>query len=98
VVWRFGQFEGRELGFLVIGEFSGFVVRAYYDEATREMVGYFQMDDVGEIMCSGRVPKETFGGIGQGRATDIVPLCAPDGGVLVDAGSGGPSVDAGDSG
>jgi hypothetical protein len=86
----FGQYEGRELGFLVLGEFSGFVDRGYYDETTGEMVGHFNMDDVGYIVCAGLIPKETFGLTGRGLATDVVPLCAPDGGVLGDAGGDGP--------
>ena len=88
-------YEGRELGFLVIVELSQWVVSAaYYDEATGEMVGYFEMGDAGvDIRCAGRVPKEEFGFVRWGH-TGLAPLCAPDGGVLADAGSG-PPVDAG---
>lgn len=95
--FRFGLYEGRELGFLVIVELSQWVVSAaYYDEATGEMVGYFEMGDAGvDIRCAGRVPKEKFGRAGFVGHTGLAPLCARDGGVLVDAGSDGPAVDAG---
>jgi hypothetical protein len=87
-------FEARDRGLLVIGDFDGAVyglVRVYYDEATHEMLGFAETDDVGTLVCSGHVPK-------WGQETDVVPLCATDGGALFDAGTGGYPTDAGDSG
>jgi hypothetical protein len=69
----------------VIGELWGLsTIRAYYDGSTRALVGYYEIDDVGTVICSGRVPKRAWewAPSDYGGLTDVRPLCAPDGGAL----------------
>jgi hypothetical protein len=79
----------------VIGELWGFsTIRAYYDQSTRALIGYYEIDDVGTVICSGRVPKRAWERLPSdyGDLTDVRPLCASDG-------DGGPLPgDAGDAG
>jgi hypothetical protein len=94
--WQNAQLTATGGGFRIIQGRNGLsTVRGYYDTTTGELIGYWEMDDVGMEVCSGTIPlfpfldPEDFTGINQ--LTNVEPLCLPDGGPLS-------ALDAGDAG
>ncbi len=84
---RWSQKTGRIGEFLVVEELDGsLTVRGYYDASTGELVGYWEMNDTGEEVCSGTVLRTS---LSEAPLDEVEALCARDGGPLAVAADGG---------
>jgi hypothetical protein len=90
--YRGGEYVGSGWGYQIIGGWFGLSnILSFYDDNTGALVGYWEQDDVGQVICSGTIPQGASAEFGVTRTEE---LCTPDGGPLgiIDAG------DAGDGG